>query len=196
MIAAFSPYRFSFCALNTFLFAPHSFQVVFAKAILHHISDLEGVLDRIHSSLRDNGLFYVDDFIGPTRRQWTDEQLEITNALIDILPPYLKTHIKTGEIKQRLVREDPARVAAKDPSETVRSGEVEKLVRERFDIVESHYYGGTIGHLLFGAILSNFDPNNDDHNTILKTILYFEGYLIDHGYVAPDFWWAVGRKRG
>jgi SAM-dependent methyltransferase len=169
--------------------------VVFAKAILHHIENLEGVLDRIPGILKPDGLLYIDDFIGPTRRQWPDEQLRIANDILAMLPPHLKTHIRTGEIKRPLVREDPARVAAKDPSETVRSGEVEKCVRERFTVVESHYYGGTLAHLLFGAILPNFNPANGEHNAILNLVLYLEAHLIDAGELRPDFWWAVCKRR-
>jgi SAM-dependent methyltransferase len=171
------------------------FQIVFAKAILHHVENLEGLLDATHEALPPDGLLYIDDFTGPTRRQWSAEQLRIANDILAVLPPHLKTHIRTGEIKQPLVREDPARVAAKDPSETVRSGEVEKCVRERFTVVESHYYGGTLAHLLFGAILPNFNPANGEHNAVLNLILYLEAHLIDAGELRPDFWWAVCKRR-
>jgi hypothetical protein len=40
---------------------------VFAAQVLHHVDDLEHLFDQVAASLRDHGLFVVNEYVGPAR---------------------------------------------------------------------------------------------------------------------------------
>ncbi|MBK7062734.1 MAG: class I SAM-dependent methyltransferase [Rubrivivax sp.] len=57
-----------------------SYDVLFAKAALHHIAELESMMQGMRRALRPGGRLVTLDFFGPNRFQWTDAQLAAVNG--------------------------------------------------------------------------------------------------------------------
>lgn len=159
---------------------------------LHHISGLEHILGEVRRALKPQGLFFVSDYIGPTRMQWTDAQLKYMNDLLALMPEGLRAQINpdgsdapTPKTKvKRIPLETFERV---DPSEAVRSADIDKVIRETFDVVEFYPMGGTISYELYRTIAHNFDVADQAVHALLKTVLYFEHDLISKGVLNSDF---------
>ena len=52
-----------------------SYDLVLAEGALHHFTPLHAVYDKIFRALKEGGYLVINDFVGPTRFQWTDRQL-------------------------------------------------------------------------------------------------------------------------
>jgi SAM-dependent methyltransferase len=65
---------------------PGAFDVIIADNSLHHFTPLEPLLRRIHDALAPDGIFYLNEYVGPSRFQWTDRQMRAVNDLLARLP--------------------------------------------------------------------------------------------------------------
>ena len=82
--------KYTLADLNHIALLEKTFDLVIFFHSLHHIENLEGMLQNVKTVLTDDALLLVVDFVGPTRWQWTDQQIEITQQLLDLLPDELK----------------------------------------------------------------------------------------------------------
>src|SRR4029453_13057399 len=111
--------------LNTIRLEPDSYDVVFGVSSIHHVERLEHVFEQVRRALRPGGYFYLDEYIGPSRFQWTDDQLRLMNEQLELLPPQLRRDVREpGKLKQRVERRTLQFMKESDPSEAVRSSEI------------------------------------------------------------------------
>ncbi len=176
--------------------APNGFyDVVMVEQSLHHFSPLDKILARIDAFLKKDGYFLVNEYVGPTRFQWTDRQIEVVNGLLAVLPAKYKTLWKSNTVKKSVIRPSHLRMILGDPSEAIESGKILSLLDSMFDIVEIKGYGGSILHLLFNGIAHNFLSNDEETNKYLRLIFEVEDFLINNQDIKNDFIVAVCRKR-
>ncbi len=129
---------------------------------MHHFSNLEHIFNELRKSLKPNGLFILNEFVGPSQFQWTEKQINITNELLEILPEKYKVDLTTGDLKERIYRPAIEFMNDYDPSEAIRSSDIVPLVAKYFKIEERIDYGGTILHLLLQNIVGNFNPSKEE----------------------------------
>jgi hypothetical protein len=86
-------------------------------------------------------------------------------------------------------------MVAHDPSEAVRSEEIEELVKARFEVVNEWNWGGTLNHLVFQNIAGNFDSANASHCSIVELLIHLENALIREGLLPSDFKVFLARQR-
>lgn len=191
--------RFEVRDINEIRIEKKRYDIVFLHHALHHFVKLEHVIEQISRGLKRRGLLYMDDYVGPSRFQWTDRQLQAINAILPVLPErYRRMKDDTGTptgVKERIERPDIEGMIRSDPSEAVRSSEILDHVGKKFRILKRMDYGGTILHTLLASIAFNFDPADEKDNTILRLIALFEKTLIDIGYLSSDFTMIIARKR-
>lgn len=181
--------------LNDHELEPDSCDFISFFHSLHHIEALERVLASCHAALRSGGLMMVNEFVGPSRFQWTDLQLEKADELLALLPEPLRHDLENGGLKERNRRPTIEEMIETDPSESVRSAEIETVLQEHFEIVEESHWGGTINNLLFASIAGNFDPDNPYHNAIIELLIHHENTLIREGLLPSDFKLLMVRPR-
>ena len=87
--------------------------------------------------------------------------------------------------KTRISRIDPQVIIAADPSEAVRSDEINGLLKQYFTVVEARGTGGAILFRLLDGIAHNFDPQCHEHNRILSALCAFEENLT-RKHLLPD----------
>ena len=173
-----------------------SYDVVFAKAALHHIENLEHVFEQVVRCLRPGGLLIAIDFFGPTRFQWTDAQLAACNAFWQTrVPPDLRLEPdgrQTPPVERPLVQD----LVAMDPSEAVRSSDLHALLKSRFELEHDIPLGGALLNLLLsGDRVNRFDPDNEAHCQVIREAAAHERALMDAGVLASDFRFIVARPR-
>ena len=171
------------------------YDVVLAEQSLHHFTPLQGIMERINSFLKPGGLLIVNEFVGPTRFQWTDKQLEVTNVLLSILPSKYKILWDSRQIKENVCRPSRLSMVIRDPSEAVESSNIVPLLHNTFDIVEMKGYGGTILHLLLSGIAYNFLTDESEASHLLSLCCEIEDLLIKNGEIQDDFIVAVCKNK-
>jgi SAM-dependent methyltransferase len=123
--------------------APGRYQLILFHGSLHHIADLEAVLASCAAVLRGaaQGWLYLDEYIGPSRDQWCESDLAPARELFARVAP---EHRRVPRLEQPM--------DADDPSEMVRSAEIEPVLRCWFEVQSYRPYGGNILYPLLSAI--------------------------------------------
>ena len=167
--------------------------LVIAHHAVHHISRLEQLFDSVHLALRPGGIFHLEEFVGPNRFQWTERQLEEMSAWVGSVPERYRV-TRDGALKTYVGRATIAEMLAFDPSEAVRSAEIERLVTERFEILERRPLGGTLAMMALVEIGHNFDPRSAEAVDHLQRLLRREDELIASRELDSDFMVLIARR--
>jgi SAM-dependent methyltransferase len=181
--------------LNAMELEPDRYGTVFAIQTLHHIEALEHLLDQIRRSLRKDGLFVINEYVGPARFQFPDARLPLMNKLLAAIPETHRRSLRNGHVKDEVLRPDAKEVQRVDPSESVRSDEIMGLVEERFEIVYKADFGGTLLQFVLSDIAGNFDPADSRDVALIDLICLYEDTLIEQGVLPSDFTYAVAKAR-
>ncbi len=175
-------------------FGDAAFDIVFAKAALHHIENLELMLHGMRRGLRPGGHLVSIDFFGPTRFQWTDAQLDAASHFLQHEVPEPLCRRADGTLHQLVQRPTPEQVAQVDPSEAVRSGELHAFIAAHMHIVLDLALGGTLLNLIFdGSVVNNFDPTHAPSMDVIDRAFALEREMMRHGEIGSDFRLLIAR---
>jgi SAM-dependent methyltransferase len=169
--------------------------LIFAHSGVHHISRLEELFDEVHAALRPGGIFHLNEYVGPDRFQWTDQQIAEINHFLESLPERYR-RLPGGGLRPLLTRPTVLEMLKYDPSEAVRSSEIERLVTERFHIIERRPLGGTLLHMALHDIAQNFDPAEKEDRIHLQRLIDREDRLIADSVLGSDFLVLVAKRKG
>ncbi len=171
------------------------YDLIIVEGSLHHFSPLKNILQKINYSLKPDGYFIVNEFVGPTRFQWTEKQIAVINALLTIFPnKYRKLIGNSNKEKLNIFRPSKLRMILGDPSEAVESSNILPYLRDIFEVVELKEYGGTILHLLFSEIAHNFISSKPEIKRWLHICFEIEDLLLSEKEISSDFIIAVCKK--
>jgi SAM-dependent methyltransferase len=174
---------------------PDSYDMVIVEQSLHHFAPMREVMRRIATALKTDGIFVMNEFVGPSRFQWSKGQLDASNGMLRLLPARLKTLWGQTRCKQTVIRPSRLRMIVGDPSEAVESDQILPLLHEHFEAIEQSGYGGTLLHPLLHGIAHNFRDTDNEAIQWLDLMFKLEDLLIDQGTLTSDFVTAVGRKK-
>jgi SAM-dependent methyltransferase len=182
--------------INRLELPAQTYDCVWGVHSIHHLSALENVFSQVQRALKRGGYFVLNEFVGPTRFQWTERQLEVVNGLLRALPPQLRTRCDgSGRMKPQVRRPTIAAMKRVDPSEAIRSAEILTLVPRFFEVVEIKGYGGTVLQMLLYEIAGNFQNADAETNALLDANCDLEERLIAMGDLPHDFALIIARKR-
>ena len=171
------------------------FDAIIANDVLHHITGLEALYERIHSALAPRGRFVFNEYVGPNRFQYDDARIELINRYFRLFPDNLRWDPVSNSCLWKRTRVDVRKLTEEDPTEAVRSQDVLPLAREAFSAVaEIPYGGGLLNPLLFGVV-AGFEPGRPDHDRVLEVLCDVEDRLTAAGQLEPDFHIFIGRRR-
>jgi 2-polyprenyl-3-methyl-5-hydroxy-6-metoxy-1,4-benzoquinol methylase len=167
------------------------YDIVIAFNALHHMTPLGSAIQRLAGWLKPDGLLILRDFVGPSRFQWTETQVDEVQRLLTPLPPRFRTRWGSGSLKDRVLR--PGRLVMKwsDPSEAAESDRILTTLADYFETVELRPLGGTVLHLLLKDIAHNFSPTDPETDRILATLFEAEDQLLHDGDLTSDFVFGV-----
>jgi GT2 family glycosyltransferase/SAM-dependent methyltransferase len=185
-----------FCAdLNEVVFERGKYDICFAGASLHHIDNLEHLLQQVKAGLCPGGLFIVNEYTGPSRYQWSEKVNVLMNRLLAAVPQHLRISLRDGvTLKGAVQRPLPEDVIRVDPSEAIRSGEIIGLLEGNFEIMYRADFGGTLLQFALADIIGNFKPDDPCHNGLLNLAILIEESLIEGKAVPSDFTFLVCRS--
>ncbi len=172
--------------LNAAKFPPETYDVVYAHASLHHIFQLEHVLDEIRKTLKPGGFFVVYEYIGPSQMQFPRRDLELADSFLKLIPDRYRKFQRGQGIKNEALRTSLDSMNSSDPSEGIRASEIVPLIASRFEIRHFRYVGGTLLLLVFNEIAGNFIESDLEILPLVDALITFDNFLIDNA-VLPSY---------
>jgi SAM-dependent methyltransferase len=165
----------------------NAFDVVYMQQSLHHIEAVEAVLSRIHDSLKADGVFVLNDYIGEPFLQRTEKQRAIARRIWKQLPERLR--IMNGEVKEDI--HIPAK-SILSPFEAIRSDAIYPALKATFTTHCEFTFAG----ILF-PVVNNFAPNYDleKDDTLIRLLWEMDEMLVENGVVEPNFIRGLYLKR-
>lgn len=139
------------------------YDLVYWNNALHHMFDVKAALEWSWRVLRKGGVLLMDDFVGPTRMQWSDRLLEINSAVLAALPSqYLRNPARPDlMLSTRAQRSSVSAIMATDPSECADSANILPELLRIFPDAWVRKTGGGIYHLALNDVLHNIVAAQD-----------------------------------
>ena len=163
--------------------ARRRYDIAFFHASLHHVSSLERLFRRLVFALKTRGAVYVDEYVGPSRGDWTPAHLKLAQAVLDMLP---------AEAKLKTEIDIP--IEMNDPSEAIRSSEIPRFLREFFEILEWRPYGGQIVDLVFPCLTADW-VSSSEGLPFVQAMLQIEDYELARNPASTHYVVAYGRLK-
>jgi SAM-dependent methyltransferase len=158
--------------------AERGLDAIFFHASLHHFDRVGELLDSVRAALRPGGVLYIDEYIGPSRDEWTLGRLAWLNLVYRLLP--------AGSRRARLVR---APISREDPTEARESSRIPREVASRFRVLARRDYGGNLGFVIY----PNLRRPGAAFERAVAQLLRREGRLADRG--VPGFFSVIVAER-
>jgi SAM-dependent methyltransferase len=181
--AGVSP-RVSYRAANLDALAlpAETYDIVFFHGSLHHVREIEKILATVHHGLKPGGLLFLDEYMGPSRLEWSDSLWRFAQAAFDALDDGLKN-------RPHLMIPLPL----DDPSESIRSSSIVPEVERLFDLVEDRPYGGNILWFTFPCL--DMKRLRADQTGALSRLIALEDHLLENRWIESYFRILVARKK-
>jgi SAM-dependent methyltransferase len=173
--------------LNTAKLPKETYDVVYVHAALHHVFQLEHLLDQIKQTLKTGGLFVMYEYIGPSQMQFPRRDLELADAFVNAIPErYRSMPRRKHKNKMEALRLSLDEMNSSDPSESIRASEIVPLTASRFEVRHFRYVGGTLLLLIFSEISGNFKEDDSEIMPLVKALIVLDNFLIDNK-VLPSY---------
>jgi SAM-dependent methyltransferase len=186
--------RFTAADVRSMKLPAASFDLVILDDALHHIAPLAPFLRDVHAWLRPSGILMVNEYVGPSRFQWTDHQIHLANQLLDSMPARLKVR-PDGTPRPPAYRPGTLAMRMYDPSEAVDSASILPQLHAQFEIMEEKPCGGALLHLVFKDIAHHFLHPDDDALAVLHRCIDTEEEEMKAGRIGSDFAFVIARPR-
>jgi SAM-dependent methyltransferase len=160
---------------------PGDYDLVYWNNALHHMFDVAKALQWSRERLQPGGWFVMDDFVGASRFQWPDVQLEIASRVRRVLPDRLLRDPggTGGLLPRRLTRPSLQAMIERDPSEAADSDNILPAVKRLFPGASIVLTGGVVYNLALQDILANFEDDADGE--LLRSLLTLDADLAAKG---------------
>jgi SAM-dependent methyltransferase len=153
-----------------------SLDAIFFHASLHHFDRLEEMAALLRRALKPGGLLYLDEYVGPSRDEWTVVDELRWNWHYYQLPRSVR---RVGRIRPPINEEDP--------TEAVASSRILAAVKREFEIRELRGYGGNLLSVIYANLRRpTQDPPSPraDFDAAVSRLLEAEDALASRG-VSP-----------
>ena len=175
--------------LNNETLPENTYDAIFATGTMHHIEKLDFCFHNIRCALKPDGLFWLNDYIGPNQFQWSDTQMRLANELLAIVP-------RSWRLRDRVHRFDAGKLREIDPSEAVAPQHIPSALRAHFQIVRTWARGGTLLAPIFGSgCLDSTMAASEEGAKVLAAMFEAEQELIRAGALPSDNYLYIARPR-
>jgi len=168
--------------LDALALPAETYDIVFFHGSLHHVREIENVLSTVQDALKPGGLVFLDEYLGPSRLEWSDSVWRFAKAAFESLDADLKN-------RPNLMVPLPL----DDPSESVRSSRIAPELARRFEILEDRPYGGNILWFMFPCL--DMKMLRKDRSGALSKLIALEDHLLENRWVESYFRVLIARKK-
>ena len=168
--------------LNNISLPQNSYDLVITQNCLHHVLHLEYLAAEIAKSMTPNGVLWIHDYVGETQFQYSDERLEIVNAILAILPEKMRLNKLKGTTLEKVVRPEPGTLVS--PFESIRSAEIIPIFLEKFEVIEKFEFNSILRLVMpLGARVEYLQ--NEESRAIFELLFLMDRMLVDQGILTP-----------
>ena len=167
------------------------YDLIYWKDALHHMPSAYEAMAWSHDRLSPSGLFYMNEFVGPTFMQYSDRQLDLAERVrVTLHEKYLRDPRQpTKVVPLRRVRPRLASIKQDDPSECQDSANILPAFRATFPLGTIIPTGGVVYMLAMNDILANFDEKHDAD--LIKALMLADDFCMESG----EYLYAVSWSR-
>jgi SAM-dependent methyltransferase len=162
---------------RAYLGETRGFDAICFHASLHHFDRVGELLDRVRRALKPGGILYLDEYVGPSRHEWTWRHLAEWNLRYRLLPAAVRrTHIVRRPISDE------------DPTEAIASSDILAEVERRFRVLRRFDYGGNLLSAVYPSLLRPDQPGGPPpavYDRAVDELLAAEDALLARG--RPSF---------
>ncbi len=159
-----------------------AYDLVYWDSALHHMPDVFEALELSVNAVRKGGFIIVNEYVGPNRFQWTDEQIRFANLLRAALPErfFSKSAGARFPVSRTVTKPTIEAMIALDPTEAPDSEAILPAIEQMLPGAQVWLLGGVIYHLALNDVLANFRLPEDlpllDLAMLSDEALSFAGY--------------------
>ena len=161
---------------------PNTYDLVYMQQSLHHIVEIEKLLERIHAALKPDGIFLLNDYVGEPFLQRGPRQREVCQKIWKLLPERLRID-KDGNFTPDLFIPDKAMLS---PFEAIRSDAILPALKANF-VTHSEFLFGGIIFPITNNFAPNYQPDNEGDETLIRMLWYLDELMVGNGTVEPTF---------
>ena len=157
----------------------NSFDVILFSSSLHHFGEISYFLkNNVKPLLSENGILVINEYVGPNRLQWTNQQLKKANKLLKELPINYKLLYDNKTLKKKVYRPGIFRMLLVDPSEAPDSANIVSALNSNFKVLEQTNLGWNILHILLKGIAHNFCNDKKETQELLTNLFSEEDQFV------------------
>ena len=154
------------------------YDLVYWQSSLHHMPDAYAAVKWSHDALKPGGVFSMWEYTGPSRWQWSDQNLQNINAFRRSLPLKLRPEnliIRRPSLQQMIER---------DPSEAADSANIRSAVAASFPDAEVIELGGALYSFGLRGIWPKIGPGDE---WLFELVLAFDQAMLYDNFVTCAF---------
>lgn len=164
---------------------------VFAGAMchhaLHHVMELEHLIENIKSALHPQGCFVSIDVVGRNGHMRWPEALEIIERIWRFLPEEKRYHHILKLMDQEYINRD----CSTEGFEGIRSQDILPILTQHFRFEKFLAFGNLIDVFTSRGFGACYNSNDDRDKAFIDFIQYLNDLLIDLGHIKPTRMCAV-----
>jgi len=175
------------------------FDTIIDVGAFHHFKNFNSIFQKLNNQLKPDGMGYVDEYVGPSKWEFSQVVIDAINELLVSLPPELVAY----PVKE-VCKKDFKRLWKRcgDPSEAIKSSVLDQAIRGHFKVVEATFFGGSL--LMPFFLTSHLNPCrlhiNNWHNTEIgisesERLVRFEQNLVTSGKLKEDYLYYTIKKK-
>ena len=165
-------------AISAEQFGNLTFDVAMFVSGLHHVVEIEHVLQTVTELLVPNGEFWIiGEVIGRNGNQLWPEALDAANRIFSRLPERFRHNSSTGKVDSSVPEID----FSANSFEGIRSEEIESLLLRYLDPVEMWRRNCFLWRLVNVAYFPNYDLNSQEDRYIVLSLVAAEYNLWKSG---------------
>ncbi len=176
---------------NNFILEPEKYDLVVVTHGAHHVYNLGNFFYQARKSLKDHGLFFMAEWIGPEYLQMPRANHAIATLLLLTLFHRKARTTHMGLRKGLWIQPAPNSF---EPSEACNSTELMPQFLKYFKPINLVYYGG-LAYPVFEGIAQNIDQAKFINQAKVKLVSRLENLLTRLKIVKPLFVTALAEKR-
>ena len=179
------PVSYTIGDANEIQLEPERYDLVYVQHAYHHIEALEHVAEQIAKSLKPDGIFAINDYVGANFLQRTSRQRDLCGAIWRSMPERYRIGMNGCVVEDLHI---PSK-ASLPPYEAVRAEDILDVLHAHFEFQEYVAFGGILMPLFNGFVHCYTDAPEDDE--FLRVMWDLDQWLINAGAVEPNFMKAI-----
>lgn len=163
------------------------YDLVYLQHSYHHIEQVDRLAGQVRQALAPNGLFLLNDYIGPNFLQRSSAQRAITRRIWRILPERLRVNPQGKVLKDIHI---PPKTSL-SPCEAINAEKILPALYRNFNFEHMSVFGGLL-FPLFNGFAKNYQKEDD---LFIRSMWEMDKILTEYGAVEPNFIRAIMRPK-